>query len=106
MSSIPSDLSRLSATNEPNFEEARNNQIYVVRFSLTTKKLSTFSNLPVVEEFLEVFYEDISEFLPEREMEFSIDLMPRASPMSIVPYRMSLVELAEVKAQVQELLDK
>ena len=39
-------------------------------------------------------------------MEFSIDLMPAARPVSIVLYRMSPVELEEVKAQVQELLDK
>ena len=39
-------------------------------------------------------------------MEFIIDLVPGANLVSIAPYRMSPVELAEVKAQVQDLLSK
>ena len=63
-------------------------------------------DLPVVREFLEVFPEDISGLPPEREIEFSIDLVPGAGPISIAPYRMSPIELAELKKQLEELLDK
>ena len=35
-------------------------------------------DLPVVREFPEVFPEDISDVPPEREIEFSIDLVPGA----------------------------
>ncbi|XP_012480974.1 uncharacterized protein LOC105795864 [Gossypium raimondii] len=42
----------------------------------------------------------------DREVEFVIDLMRRTTPISISPYRMALVELKELKAQLQELLDR
>ena len=78
----------------------------MILFSATTEEPARVRNFPVVSEFPEVFPEDISELSPEREVEFTIDLVPRASLVSIAPYRMSPVELAEVKMQVQELLDK
>ncbi|XP_050887787.1 uncharacterized protein LOC127092937 [Lathyrus oleraceus] len=62
--------------------------------------------LPVVCDFLEVFLDDISDFPPEREVEFSIDLVPDISPMSMVPYRMSASELSELKKQLEELLER
>ena len=51
----------------------------------------------MVKEFEDVFLEDLSSIPPDREMEFSIDLLPRTSPMSMAPYRMALAELAELK---------
>uniref|UniRef100_A0A2N9H8U5 CCHC-type domain-containing protein n=1 Tax=Fagus sylvatica TaxID=28930 RepID=A0A2N9H8U5_FAGSY len=41
-----------------------------------------------------------------REIEFSIDLLPGITPISIAPYRMAPVELEELKKQLWELLDK
>ena len=43
---------------------------------------------------------------PQREIEFSIDVVPGATPASITPYRMAPVELKELKLQLQELLEK
>ena len=42
----------------------------------------------------------------EREVEFAIDLVPRTSPISIAPNRMSASELSELKKQLKELLEK
>ena len=42
----------------------------------------------------------------EREVEFTIDLIPMTEPISIPPYRMAPVELRELKAQLEELLSK
>ena len=39
-------------------------------------------------------------------MEFIIDLILGTEPISIPPYRISPVELREVKAQLEELLSK
>ena len=39
-------------------------------------------------------------------MEFTIDLLPGTDPISLVPYRMTLAELRELKIQLQELVDK
>jgi len=63
-------------------------------------------DLPIVQEFLEVFPDDITDLPPEREVEFSIDLVPATSPISIVSYRMSASELGELKKQLDELLEK
>ncbi|XP_050890537.1 uncharacterized protein LOC127095938 [Lathyrus oleraceus] len=48
------------------------------------------SQIPVVCEFPEVFPEDVTSLPPEREVEFSIDLIPGTAPISISPYRMAL----------------
>ena len=39
-------------------------------------------------------------------MDFIIELHPGTSPISMTPYRMTPVELQELKVQQQELLDK
>ena len=57
------------------------------------------SELPVMQEFPEVFPDNIIDLPPEREVEFAIDLVPRTSPISIAPYRMSALELGELKKQ-------
>ena len=53
-----------------------------------------------------MFPDDINEFPPNREVEFEIELVPGAGPISITPYRMSPLEMAELKAQLEELLGK
>jgi len=63
-------------------------------------------NIAVVQNFPEVFPNDIPGLPPNREIEFSIDLMPGVGPISMAPYRMSPSELAELKKQLEELLEK
>ncbi|XP_072066839.1 uncharacterized protein [Arachis hypogaea] len=67
---------------------------------------SNLDQIPVVRDFSEVFLEDIPEFPPQREIEFAIELVPRAGPVSIAPYRMAPIELAELMTQLEELLNK
>ena len=52
------------------------------------------------------FPNDIAGFPPEREVESTIDLIPRTEPIYIPPYRMAPAELRELKAQLEELLSK
>jgi len=61
---------------------------------------------PVVQEFSDVFPDDITDLPPEREVEFTIDLVLGTSPISIAPYWMSASELGELKKQLEELLKK
>ncbi|GKF09999.1 hypothetical protein Tco_0044223 [Tanacetum coccineum] len=42
---------------------------------------------------------------PAREIEFGIELIPGAEPISKAPYRMAPVELKELKEQLQEMLE-
>ena len=44
-----------------------------------------------------MFPDDINDLPPEREVEFSIDLVSGTSPVSMAPYRMSTSELGELK---------
>ncbi|XP_050900642.1 uncharacterized protein LOC127107408 [Lathyrus oleraceus] len=53
------------------------------------------TQIPVVCEFLEVFPEDVTSLPPEREVEFSIDLILGTTPISVSPYRMAPLELRE-----------
>ena len=40
------------------------------------------------------------------EVEFFIELVPGATPTSKPPYKMSTLELVELKLQLKEILDK
>ena len=63
-------------------------------------------DVPIVQEFEEVFPEDLPGLPPDREIEFEIELAPGTGPISKAPYRMAPAELKELHKQLQELLDK
>ena len=63
-------------------------------------------DIPVVCEFADVFPDDLPGLPPERDIEFVIELQPGTTPISKRPYRMPPNELAELKIQLQDLLDK
>ena len=64
-------------------------------------------NLPrVVCEYVGVFPDELLELPPYRDVDFGIKLHPATSPISMIPHRMALVELQELRVQLQELLDK
>ena len=58
-------------------------------------------SVPIVCEFLDVFPEDLSGLPPDRELEFGIKLLLGSTPLFIPPYKMTLVELKELKTQLQ-----
>ncbi|XP_073314749.1 uncharacterized protein [Primulina huaijiensis] len=70
------------------------------------KKKVGIEEIPVVSEFDDVFPDEVPCFPPAREVEFGIELMSCTSPISRAPYRMAPAELRELKAQLQDLLDK
>jgi len=73
------------------------------------EKMSTvekISRIPVVDEYADVFPDEIPEFPPSRDVDFSIDLIPGAGPVSMAPYRMTPAELAELEKQIEDLLEK
>jgi hypothetical protein len=74
--------------------------------SLSVENQAVIDKLQVVCEFPKVFPDEIPDVLPEREVEFSIDLVPGTKPVSMAPYRISASELAELKKQLEDLLDK
>ena len=60
----------------------------------------------VVCEYEDVFPNELPRLPPPRDVEFFIELYPGTSPISMTSHRMALVELRELKVQIQELLGK
>ena len=73
------------------------------------EKLSTaerISRIPMVEEYAGVFPDENPELPPSRDVDFTIDLIPKAGPVSMAPYRMAPAELSELKNHIEDLLGK
>ncbi|XP_073034913.1 uncharacterized protein [Primulina eburnea] len=82
-------------------------EIYLAMISeVNEEAMPALENIPVVQDFPDVFPEELPGEIPDREIEFEINLMPDAAPISKAPYRMAPAELKELKDQLQELLDK
>ncbi|WVZ88354.1 hypothetical protein U9M48_034885 [Paspalum notatum var. saurae] len=67
---------------------------------------TALENIRVVSEFPDVFPDSLPGMPPERDIEFSIELVPGTAPIYKKAYRISGVELLEVKKQIDELLEK
>ena len=63
-------------------------------------------DIPVVYEFPNVFPEDLPGLPHDRDVQFNIELQPRTAPISQRAYRMPPKKLAELKTQLQELIEK
>ncbi|GKF52546.1 hypothetical protein Tco_0159456 [Tanacetum coccineum] len=62
--------------------------------------------VPVVREFPKVFPEDLPSLPLVRQVEFQINLIPRATPVTRAPYRLAPSEIQELSNQLQELADR
>nr|GFB59244.1 putative reverse transcriptase domain-containing protein [Tanacetum cinerariifolium] len=69
-------------------------------------KEKQLKDVPIVQDFHEVFPEDLSGLLPARPVVFQIDLIPGAAPVVRAPYRLAPSEMKELSEQLQELSDK
>jgi hypothetical protein len=66
----------------------------------------SIEEIPVVREFPDVFPDDLPGMPPERDIEFKIELQPGTAPITKSPYKMTWDELAKLKIQLKDLLDK
>jgi hypothetical protein len=64
------------------------------------------SEVLVVNEFPDVFPEELSGMPPDRDIEFVIELKLGTTSIYKTPYRMATLELAELKEHIKELLEK
>nr|GEX35677.1 hypothetical protein [Tanacetum cinerariifolium] len=60
-------------------------------------------NIPVVREFLDVFPEELPGLPPVRQVEFQIDIIPEASYVARVPYRLAPSKMQEMCIDDHEL---
>ncbi|KAI3773407.1 hypothetical protein L1987_47934 [Smallanthus sonchifolius] len=70
------------------------------------EKVKDIRDVPVVNQYEDVFPDELPGFPPEREVEFGIDLLPGAKPVAKAPYRLAPPEMKELMEQLQELLAK
>ena len=63
-------------------------------------------DIPVVREFPDVFPEELHGLPPIHQVEFKIDLIPRAALVTRAPYRLAPSEMQELSNQLQELADR
>ena len=59
-----------------------------------------FNDIPILQDFSDVFLEEIPRLPPKRDMDFMIELVPRVVPNSKSPYQMNILELNELKLQL------
>ena len=59
-----------------------------------------------MQEFRDVFPDEIPGLPPKRDNDFTIELVLGEATVSKTPYRMSTPEILELKMQLQELLEK
>jgi hypothetical protein len=74
--------------------------------SVDDKESNPIEAIRIVSEFPDVFPEELPGMPPERKVEFSIELIPGTTPISKRAYRVSGLELVELKKQIGKLLEK
>ncbi|XP_074327857.1 uncharacterized protein LOC141665776 [Apium graveolens] len=81
-------------------------EAYLIHVVDTKKEAPNMDEIPIVREFSEVLPDGLPGSLPDREIKFSIDLVPGVELVSKILYLMVPVEMKELAKQIQELLDK
>jgi hypothetical protein len=76
------------------------------RMVLNQLDVASTMDIRTVSEFSDVFPKELPGMPPDRKIEFVIELVPVTAPIFKKPYRMTANQLAELKEQLQELLDK
>jgi hypothetical protein len=73
---------------------------------LNQTKAIALEDIRVVQEYPDVFPEELPGMPLDRDIEFLIELLPITPPISKRPYRMPINELVELKNQIAELQAK
>ncbi|GKA71481.1 hypothetical protein Tco_0777620 [Tanacetum coccineum] len=63
-------------------------------------------DVPIIQNFPEVFPKDLSSLPPTRQVEFQIDLIPGVAPVARAPYRLTPSKMKELSKKLKELSDK
>nr|GEW36707.1 putative reverse transcriptase domain-containing protein [Tanacetum cinerariifolium] len=69
-------------------------------------KKKRLEDVPIVQDFPEVFPEDLSGLPLTQQVEFQIDLIPGAAPVAWAPYRLAPCKMKELSNQLKELSNK
>jgi hypothetical protein len=73
---------------------------------LNQTKAIAFEYIRVVQDYPDIFLEELLGMPPDHDIEFLIELLPGTPSISKRPYRMPVNELVELKKQIAELQAK
>lgn len=99
---------KVSAKAVQSMAEDNGNQVWIMQILAQPPKPpkpKPLLNLPILEEFSDVFAEPTS-LPPQRQIEHGIDLYDNAKPPPLIRYRYSPLQLEEIETQVKTLLER
>jgi hypothetical protein len=90
---------------------------FIIELVVTAKGVSNCENVTqldatqgsevlVVNEFPDVFLNELPGMPPDRDIEFVIELKPGTTPIYKTPFRMTTVELTKLKEHIKDFLEK
>nr|GEV99575.1 putative reverse transcriptase domain-containing protein [Tanacetum cinerariifolium] len=84
----------------------RGSQFFVAHVTEKEPQEKQIEDVPVIRDFPEVFPGDLPGLPPPRQVEFRINHVPGATPVTRAPYRLAPSEMKELAKQLQELSEK
>ncbi|XP_052490778.1 uncharacterized protein LOC128043024 [Gossypium raimondii] len=81
-------------------------EAFLAYISVSNFRDSSIKDIKMVKKVLNIFPKELPRLPPKREVEFGIELLSGTAPVSIASYRMAPKQIVELKAQIQELLDR
>ncbi|GJX52516.1 putative reverse transcriptase domain-containing protein [Tanacetum coccineum] len=80
--------------------------LFVAHVMEKETKEKRLEDVPIIRDFPEVFPDDLPGLPPPRQVEFRIELVPGAAPITRAPYRLAPFEPKELSDQLRELSEK
>nr|GEU35292.1 putative reverse transcriptase domain-containing protein [Tanacetum cinerariifolium] len=95
----------------PNDNEARKYiengcELFLAQVTKQESKLKQLEDVSVIQDFLEVFTEELHGLPPPRQVEFCVDLIPSVAPVARTPYHLAPSKMKELSEQLKELSEK
>nr|GEU66275.1 reverse transcriptase domain-containing protein [Tanacetum cinerariifolium] len=81
-------------------------ELFLAQVTKQESKLKRLEDVPVIQDFLEVFPKELPGLPPPRQVEFRIDLIPAVTPVAHAPYHLAPSEMKELSEQLKELSEK
>ncbi|GJZ27416.1 putative reverse transcriptase domain-containing protein [Tanacetum coccineum] len=81
-------------------------ELFLAQVTEQESKEKRLEDVPVIQDFLEVFPDKLPGLSPPRQVEFRIDLIPGAAPVARAPYHLAPSKMKELSKKLQELSEK
>nr|GEW58215.1 hypothetical protein [Tanacetum cinerariifolium] len=81
-------------------------ELFLAQVTKKESKLKRLEDVPIIQDFLEVFLKELPGLSPPRQVEFHIDLIPGAVPVMRAPCRLAPSEMKELSEQLKDVYSK